>query len=130
MDIGSITAVHTTYRVQAYDTNYQTVGAEDPQRDGGEWLPLRESARSGGVRIRIVHDRVLGVRTYERYVPSGYDGCPVPLVVMLHGCGQTPSTYAAATRMNGPRRARKFSRDLPRSDGPREPRSVLGVVRT
>jgi poly(hydroxyalkanoate) depolymerase family esterase len=41
-----------------------------------------------------------GSRTYKVYVPSGYSGQSLPVVIMLHGCSQDPDDFAAGTRMN------------------------------
>jgi len=41
-----------------------------------------------------------GSRVYKIYVPSGYSGQTLPLVVMLHGCTQSPDDFASGTRMN------------------------------
>ena len=58
--------------------------------------PLPEGAR---FEERTFANEV-GSRAYKLYIPSGYTGQPVPLVVMLHGCTQSPDDFAAGTQMN------------------------------
>jgi poly(hydroxyalkanoate) depolymerase family esterase len=76
----------------------------------GTWLGLRgvkhtpasvaDIAPEGAKLIEGIYSNPAGSRTYKLFVPSGYHGQPVPLVVMLHGCTQSPDDFAAGTRMN------------------------------
>jgi len=54
----------------------------------------------GGQFLERSYTNHAGGRPYKLYVPSRYRGQTVPLLVMLHGCTQSPNDFAAGTRMN------------------------------
>ena len=54
----------------------------------------------GAKFIEDAYSNPAGSLAYKLFVPSQYRGEPIPLVVMLHGCTQSPDDFAAGTRMN------------------------------
>jgi hypothetical protein len=57
-------------------------------------------APKGTEFIERTFSNAAGSRSYKLFIPSRYQGQRLPLVVMLHGCTQSPEDFAAGTRMN------------------------------
>ena len=64
-------------------------------------LALQEQLRGGGRWEPFTYSGPAGSRRYFVYTPTGYTlDQRVPMVVMLHGCTQTPAGSAAGTEWN------------------------------
>ena len=85
--------------LRAVRARFAKAGARSPRE-----IPVPEGAR---FEARTFANEV-GRRDYKVYVPSGYAGQALPVVVMLHGCTQSPDDFAAGTRMNALAEAQTF----------------------
>lgn len=64
------------------------------------WLP-KVHADSSGTWQQYTYNGFAGSRPYFVYTPANYQvGTTVPMIVMLHGCTQTPADFAAGTQMD------------------------------
>ncbi|MDB4949895.1 MAG: esterase, depolymerase family [Gemmatimonadetes bacterium] len=71
--------------------------------------PAKVTASAAGGWVYGSYTNAYGSRAYQLWVPAGYTGATaVPLMVMMHGCQQTPADFAAGTRMNQIADARGF----------------------
>lgn len=69
--------------------------AQEPQNRPQPGGPSPE----GGQFVERSFSNAAGARDYKLFVPSPRPGLR-PLVIMLHGCSQSPDDFAAGTRMN------------------------------
>lgn len=55
---------------------------------------------TGAQYLTRLHSGTAGSRSYKLYLPASQPRRPKGLIVMLHGCNQTPDDFAAGTHMN------------------------------
>ncbi|WP_245593345.1 extracellular catalytic domain type 1 short-chain-length polyhydroxyalkanoate depolymerase [Azospirillum halopraeferens] len=68
---------------------------------GGMARPAADPMPDGASFVEASYSNAAGTRSYKLYSPAHRpEGRLLPLVVMLHGCTQSPDDFAAGTRMN------------------------------
>lgn len=66
----------------------------------GARVPVPVDLPDGAQFLSRTHSGPHGSRDYRLYVPAKAHDGPMPLVVMLHGCTQSPEDFAIGTGMN------------------------------
>jgi len=70
--------------------------------------PAAPPVHPGGRFVESSFTGASGTRAFKLFEPTGFEGLSLPLVVMLHGCTQSPDDFAAGTRMNELAQAQGF----------------------
>jgi poly(hydroxyalkanoate) depolymerase family esterase len=81
---------------------FERIGAEIklPGLGRPQPVPAPDIVPDGGQFLSRTYGNAAGTLAYKLYIPSGHEGQALPLLVMLHGCKQSPDDFAAGTRMN------------------------------
>jgi poly(hydroxyalkanoate) depolymerase family esterase len=87
---------HTSLR----DTAVRAAAFAKLFRDGLAPRPVCEPLPDGASFTTATHTNAEGSLDYKLYSPSVQNRERLPLIVMLHGCTQSPDDFAAGTRMN------------------------------
>ncbi len=94
----------TTASPDASETVVDVVARVVDSRQDGNGEPTRSSStdesQMPGTFDSHEFTNGAGTRTYKLYVPARTVESPPPMVVMLHGCTQSPDDFASGTRMN------------------------------
>jgi poly(hydroxyalkanoate) depolymerase family esterase len=95
-------ALHGTPPAANDEAGVIDVQAREVQRERDIEAPVAppRPSHDAGRFIASGYLHSAGSRDYKLYVPPGYEGQALPLVVMLHGCTQDPDDFALGTRMN------------------------------
>ena len=73
----------------------------EPNADHPGLEPPREIREPTGEQFRQhSFTCAAGTRRYKLFIPKGHLGRQLPLLIMLHGCTQSPDDFARGTRMN------------------------------
>ncbi len=85
------------------DAECRVLDISDPEpiADHPDLEPPREIREPTGEQFqRHSFTCAAGTRQYKLFIPKGHLGRQLPLLVMLHGCTQSPDDFAQGTRMN------------------------------
>lgn len=83
------------------DAESSVVDISDQAAEHPNLEPPREIGEPGGGEFQ--HHSftcAAGTRRYKLFIPKGHQGRQLPLLIMLHGCTQSPDDFARGTRMN------------------------------
>lgn len=79
----------------------RTLAAKGPLKGRAMPQALRPMDGPPGARIlSLTHRGPQGSRDYRLYIPARAADAPMPLIVMLHGCTQSPEDFSIGTGMN------------------------------
>lgn len=84
-------------------------------------LPGEPVIPDGAAFLVRTYSCAAGSRGYRLYVPASAKDGVLGLVVMLHGCGQTPEDFATGTRMNAVAESHRLLVAYPAQTAPHNP---------